>query len=140
MMPRSSRVVAQGLGVAILAGIALMARGAAAEEDPAKLAYQRYCSACHGSGGKGDGVVGTFMRPKPTDLTQLTKDTGGEFPTLKFMQVIDGRQTVRAHGDPDMPVWGEFFKAETGASLARRAEVQGKIMLITDYVRGLQQK
>jgi len=117
-----------------------MARGAAAEDDPGKLAYMRYCSACHGPGGKGDGVVGTFMRPKPTDLTKLTKNGGGQFPSLWFMRVIDGRETIRAHGDADMPVWGEVFQAETGASLARRAEVQGKIMLITDYVRGLQQK
>ncbi len=113
---------------------------AGAEDDPSKQLYLRYCSACHGASGKGDGVVSQLMRPKPTDLTELTKNGGGEFPSLKLMRIIDGRETVRGHGDPDMPVWGEVFKAETGASLNRRAEVEGKVMLITEFVRSIQRK
>ncbi|MGZ8443641.1 MAG: hypothetical protein ACXW6K_06520 [Candidatus Binatia bacterium] len=28
------------------------------------------------------------------------------------MATIDGRPLVRAHGDRDMPVWGEIFRSE----------------------------
>ncbi|MGZ8500497.1 MAG: hypothetical protein ACXW5W_19000 [Candidatus Binatia bacterium] len=28
------------------------------------------------------------------------------------MATIDGRRLVRAHGDRDMPVWGEIFRSE----------------------------
>ena len=43
-----------------------------------------------------------------------------------------------AHGDPDMPVWGEVFSADSVAPVGRRIEIQGKLMLLTDYVRSIQ--
>jgi mono/diheme cytochrome c family protein len=102
--------------------------------------YLKYCGACHGPGGKGDGIAGTFMRPKPADLTQIARKNGGEFPFERTMEVIDGRRTVRAHGDPDMPVWGEVLSAEHGGSLHRRAIVRGTLTLITEHLRTIQEK
>jgi hypothetical protein len=80
------------------------------------------------------------MRPKPADLTQIAKKNGGQFPFQSTMEIIDGRKTVRAHGDPDMPVWGEILSEEVSDSLHRRALVKGKLTLITDYVRSIQEK
>jgi mono/diheme cytochrome c family protein len=113
---------------------------AAESDNPSKALYLRYCGACHGPEGKGDGIAGTFMRPKPADLTQIARKSGGTFPFAQVMDVIDGRNTVRAHGDPDMPVWGELFRDQSTWDMARRAEVRGKIMVITDYVRSIQEK
>ncbi len=40
-----------------------------------KALYERYCSACHGKKGLGDGrYVATELTPKPTDLTQSGPD------------------------------------------------------------------
>jgi mono/diheme cytochrome c family protein len=130
------------VSTALLVGAMLIgAPGLAAEpDDPGKALYLRYCGACHGPDGKGDGIAGTFMRPKPTDLTQIAKKNGGEFPFQRVMQVIDGRQSVRAHGDPDMPVWGEIFHAHAAWDMTRQAEVRGKLMGITDYLRSIQEK
>jgi mono/diheme cytochrome c family protein len=108
--------------------------------DPARAMYLRYCGACHGPAGKGDGIAGTFITPKPADLTQLAVKNGGTFPFQAVMAYIDGTQDVRAHGDPTMPVWGETFRAEAAWDMGRRVEVQGKLMLITDYVRSIQTK
>jgi mono/diheme cytochrome c family protein len=80
-------------------------------DDPGQMLYLRYCGACHGPAGKGDGVAGKFMRPKPADLTGIAKAHGGAFPFDETMKVVDGRNSVRAHGDPDMPVWGETMRA-----------------------------
>jgi mono/diheme cytochrome c family protein len=113
---------------------------AADTDDPSKALYLRYCGACHGPEGKGDGLVGTFMRPKPADLTQIAKKNGGEFPFARVMAIIDGRETVRAHGDPDMPVWGEIFAERSSWDLNRRADVRGKLMILTDYIRTIQAK
>ena len=113
---------------------------AQAADSPAKTAYLKYCGACHGSGGKGDGVVSQFFRPKPTDLTQIAKNNSGQFPATRMMQAIDGTKTIRAHGDPDMPVWGELFRDDANAGFERRARVQGRVMLITDYIRSIQEK
>ena len=107
---------------------------------PAKATYLRSCSACHGESGKGDGVVSHLMRPKPTDLTKLAKENKGEFPYARTMRVIDGREAVRAHGDPDMPVWGEIFHVEDGMTLNRQATVRGKLMLIVDHLSSIQVK
>jgi mono/diheme cytochrome c family protein len=112
----------------------------AADEPPGKETYVRYCGACHGPGGKGDGIAGTFMRPKPTDLTQIAKQNKGEFPANRVMQTIDGRNTVRAHGDPQMPVWGEIFTEQGSSPMARQNEVRGKVIAITDYIRSIQEK
>src|SRR3990172_3847623 len=94
------------LPLAALLSAALCAH-AAEGNDPSRASSLRYCGACHGPGGKGDGIAGTFMRPKPTDLTRIAERNAGDFPFQRVMETIDGRNTMRAHGDPDMPVWGE---------------------------------
>jgi mono/diheme cytochrome c family protein len=107
---------------------------------PAKQAYLRYCSACHGESGKGDGVVSHLMNPRPADLTQLAKKNNGEFPFMRVIRIIDGRETLRAHGDPDMPVWGEIFAAEVPGAMNKEAQIRGKVLLITEYLASIQQK
>jgi mono/diheme cytochrome c family protein len=114
--------------------------GATETEERNKALYLQYCGACHGPGGKGDGLAGTFMRPKPADLTQIAKKNGGEFPARKTMEIIDGRNTVRAHGDPDMPVWGEIFHDQATWDVRRRTDVQEKIRLITEHLQSIQEK
>jgi mono/diheme cytochrome c family protein len=128
--------------LSVLVALLAAGPGAAAEQssDPGRAMYLRYCGACHGPAGKGDGVAGSFMSPKPADLTKLAQKNGGTFPFQKVLTYIDGREDVRAHGDPAMPVWGETFHAEAAWDMGRRVEVQGKPMLITDYVRSIQAK
>lgn len=116
------------------------AAGVAEENAPAKATYVRYCGACHGTDGKGGGVVSGFLQPKPTDLTQLAKQNNGEFPFGRMIHVVDGRLTVRAHGDPEMPVWGEMFKAQDGRSIAEEAKVRGTLLLIVEHMSSIQQK
>jgi hypothetical protein len=130
-----------GIGAAVAAGL-LLATGArgADEAEVAKTTYLRYCGACHGPGGKGDGIAGTFMRPKPTDLTQIAKRNGGKFPFEPVLRKIDGRDDVRAHGDPEMPVWGEIFAREVPSSASPHAPVQGKLLLITTHLQSIQEK
>jgi mono/diheme cytochrome c family protein len=130
---------------ALLTALALLVApspGHAAEpaSTPGPAMYLRYCGACHGPAGKGDGIAGTFITPKPADLTQIAKKNGGTFPFQVVQAYIDGTKDMRAHGDPAMPVWGETFRAESGWDMGRRVEVQGKLMLITEYVRSIQAK
>ncbi len=116
---------------------------AAEESEVGKHLFLRYCSACHGETAKGDGIVSQLMSPKPADLTQLAKKSAeGKFPFDAVVRSIDGRETVRAHGDPDMPVWGELFEAEAEAKAAPdpRTTARGKVVLITDYIESIQAK
>jgi mono/diheme cytochrome c family protein len=134
----STRVLRSLMLASVLAGPAA-ATTDTTPESIGRALYLKYCGACHGPAGKGDGVAATFFTPKPPDLTQIAKRNHGTFPTMRVMRLIDGRDTLRAHGDPDMPVWGEVFQEQSGWSLNQRAEVQGKIMLITDYLRAIQE-
>lgn len=134
---RTSWASFMGAGLVFAAAVA---HGSEAEELPGRPLYLRYCGACHGPSGKGDGIAGTFMRPKPTDLTQIAKQNNGHFPFRKVVDVIDGRNTPRAHGDPDMPVWGERFHDDPAWDVHRRASVRGKILVITEYLETIQEK
>lgn len=128
------------LGVCLLGGLTLATAEAKEPIPPARATYLRYCSACHGETGKGDGVVSHLMNPRPADLTQLAKKNKGEFPFVRVLRIIDGRETMRAHGDPDMPVWGEIFAQEVPGALQKEAAIRGKILLITEYIESIQEK
>ena len=121
---------------ALLATIALLGgspAARAAEATDGKALYRRYCSACHGASGKGDGVVAAALRPKPTDLTLLAKSNNGTFPVADIAGRIDGRETARVHGDPDMPVWGQVLRSPEGGG-------ESRIVLITQYLASIQAK
>lgn len=102
-----------------------------------EVIYLRYCAACHGRTMKGDGPVASGLKNSPGDLTTLTLKNKGVFPYDKVAGIIDGRETSRIHGTPDMPVWGEIF-AMTKSSDAPTAE--SAVKRITHYVWSQQAK
>ncbi len=102
-----------------------------------EVVYFRYCAACHGRSLKGDGPVAPGLVRKPIDLTELAKKNNGVFPYEKVAASIDGRQTTRMHGNPDMPVWGEIFTLTSGTD-APNAE--SAVKRITHYVWSNQTK
>src|SRR5262245_59283715 len=82
---------------AIVVVLAVAAAGVARAEQthPSKETYDRLCASCHGTDGKGDGPAAAALDPKPTDLTMLAKNNGGEFPTLKVAESIQGRTMTK---------------------------------------------
>ena len=73
--------------------------------------YKAYCASCHGIDGKGNGPASPALKVKLPDLTQLTKNNGGKFPSTHVSNIIIGDSLVAAHGDKEMPVWGPAFLA-----------------------------
>ena len=59
------------LALTLALGLGFVATPALAGDD-VKTLYATYCSACHGDSGKGDGVAGKALDPKPSDLTATT--------------------------------------------------------------------
>ncbi len=108
-------------------------------EDAGQRLYLTYCAACHGTSGKGDGTLAALLELKPTDLTGFSTAHGGIFPFRSVLRAIDGRMTVRAHGDAAMPVWGKVFAPQPGANMRQQLEAYGRLFLITFYVESLQQ-
>ena len=117
----------------------LMAAPVFAAEDAGRTLYRRYCAACHGPEGRGDGPVAPALGEKPTDLSQISAANGGNFPFMAVVEAIDGTRTVRAHGVSEMPIWGEVFQAEPGSPLEQQILASGKVLVIARYLRSLQQ-
>lgn len=137
-MPRSRRtLVAASLAASALLLGAPLARAADAQ---GKELFTRYCGACHGPDGKGNGVLSGVLKDKPADLTLIAQKNGGKFPAQTVMRFIDGTTDVRAHGNPDMPVWGEVFKEQLADSPTQQAEIRTTILEITNYIGSIQQK
>jgi nucleotide-binding universal stress UspA family protein/mono/diheme cytochrome c family protein len=98
--------------------------------------FRTYCASCHGTSARGDGALASAMNRKPANLTEIAKRNGGQFPSELVFRTIDGRQPVRGHGGPDMPVWGDVFTKSRDAGDAER--VKAVIQSLVDYLDGIQ--
>lgn len=102
--------------------------------------FVRYCSACHGLQGRGDGPAASALRTPPADLTRLAQRRGGQFPTTEIAALIDGRTVLPAHGSREMPIWGERFAAMGGGGSVGEEVVRGNLLVLLDYLQTLQRK
>lgn len=120
---------------------------ARAADDFGRREYMSKCAICHGVSAKGDGrlYLTGFLAKKPTDLTTLASANGGVFPFQRMYEVIDGRQTIAAHGPRDMPVWGTDYYAEgapydTLGVFDPEVYVRARIVALTEYLARIQAK
>lgn len=105
--------------------------------DLGKISYERYCAACHGMDGRGNGDLANLLTVAPADLTTIAERRGGSFPAEEIAGWIDGRRTPRAHGTAEMPVWGERL-SESDRTAGGEAGVGGEIGLVVHYLRSIQ--
>lgn len=126
------------LGIVVFLCIGLGTRIWAGETDQGQQSYVQYCASCHGKDGRGKGPVSPYLKIKVPDLTLLKKNNKGIYPTAKVMSAIDGSRTVRAHGDGEMPVWGEIFRKEAEAAKYTELTSLLKTKMIAEYVATLQ--
>ena len=101
--------------------------------------FVRYCSACHGVTGHGDGPAAPALRTPPADLTRIAQRRGGRFPAAEMAAVIDGRTVVPAHGSREMPVWGERFGEMGGGGSVGEEVVRGNLLVLIEYLQAIQQ-
>jgi mono/diheme cytochrome c family protein len=129
----------------VLAALVFAARRSGAQENQqerqdaiafGKVSYRVYCQNCHGTSGKGDGRLAELMKVRPSDLTRISQRNGGTFPVDRMHQIIDGRADVLAHGDREMPVWGQAFLERTG----NEADVRTKVHQLTVFLESIQEK
>jgi mono/diheme cytochrome c family protein len=109
--------------------------------DAGKQLYNKYCATCHGHDAKGKGPLTGSLNTAPPDLTLLAKKQGGKFPYMDVLDILDGAVPYPAHGNSELPAWGDTFQSDdpgsTGGTM-EQAAVRGRLMLITDYLRSIQ--
>ena len=129
-------------GAAMMAALLLLPVAAAAQDEPMKQTtpggevFRTYCASCHGTSARGDGPLASSMKRKPANLTEIAKRNGGQYPSDLVFRTIDGRQPVRGHGGPDMPVWGDAF--ERSREAGDQARVKSVIQSLVDYLESIQ--
>lgn len=130
-----------GLGLALLAGGAL-AQGRPAGLDQGKREFESNCASCHGTNGKGGGVLVPFLTRSPPDLTLLARNNGGVLPMNRLYDVIDGAE-VPVHGSREMPVWGRDYRIKDAEYFMEspynaEAHVRARILALLEYINRLQ--
>jgi mono/diheme cytochrome c family protein len=100
--------------------------------------FKTYCAVCHGNAAKGDGPLAGSLRFTPPDLTLLARRNGGTYPSDQVFRMIDGRNPLKGHGGPDMPIWGDAFKGT--ADGFSEEKVKAKIDALVDFLKSVQEK
>ena len=96
------------------------------------------CASCHGVDGRGDGPTAVALATSPADLTLISARRAGAFPVRELAEIIEGRAMVTAHGDREMPVWGERFSEKEGGDSMTERLVQGRIRMLLVYIQVIQ--
>ncbi len=122
----------------------LIATVAARAQDFSKYSgaqlYSRFCAACHGKEGLGDGVVAASFKVMVPDLTRIARRQGGAFPEEQIRRIIDGRKTLPPHGSREMPVWGFEFRTQNSDKPDPQRTTDEMVARLTDYLRSIQKQ
>jgi mono/diheme cytochrome c family protein len=107
-----------------------------------KYEFHQNCVICHGIDGKGDSAMMNLnlLAAKPPDLTQISKQHDGKFPFWLVYRIVDGREPVKGHGTPDMPIWGDLFAMQGGRELSSETKATGRILNLVYYLQSIQEK
>jgi mono/diheme cytochrome c family protein len=124
------------------AGMLLIATSTrAAPLEPAERGrreYVRYCASCHGVNGEGTGPVAPALLTRPPDLRRLSRRYGTPLDRGLLGAAIDGRESIVAHGDREMPVWGERFDALPPDDEARERTIAERLAALLAYLQSIQ--
>ncbi|MDT8855308.1 cytochrome C [Paracoccaceae bacterium Fryx2] len=99
-----------------------------------------FCSACHGSGGRGNGEMAATLDRRPTDLTRLAAGNGGVFPMARVMSKVYGYAGESGPKDALMPPFGDLLEGkmvlyDSGDGIETPTPL--RLVQLAEYVRGL---
>jgi len=118
--------------------VSLQVQAQAFDEYSGQETFMRFCAACHGESGQGDGPVAAGLPISVPDLTLLEKRRGDSFPEDVLRKIIDGQEAVVVHGTRYMPVWGYEFWVEEGADDKAKERVEIIVDNLVEYLRAIQ--
>jgi mono/diheme cytochrome c family protein len=101
-----------------------------------KQMYMSYCASCHGIDGRGTGPIASSLKIAPADLTQLSRNNNGKYPSTHVISVLQSGASTPGHGTTDMPVWGSIFAQMDGGQ--RSLTKMLRISNLNDYLQSIQ--
>ncbi|HEY9182499.1 MAG TPA: c-type cytochrome [Gammaproteobacteria bacterium] len=108
----------------------------AADDDLGARLFLNHCAACHGYEAEGGGPVAATMRVSMPNLRTLAQRNNGVFPTDDVTAYVDGREINPAHGDRQMPIWGDVFRGKDQGTAERT--VRRRIAAVVEFIEALQ--
>jgi mono/diheme cytochrome c family protein len=117
--------------------VASLQDDAGATPDLGARLFRTYCASCHGVNALGDGPLADELLQAAPELTGFAERNGGVFPTDRVYDIIDGRR-VRAHGDAEMPIWGDAFRS--GPAGFDEQTARTRIEAIVNHLRAIQRR
>ncbi|MGA1982072.1 MAG: cytochrome c [Acidobacteriaceae bacterium] len=100
--------------------------------------YATYCAVCHGADGRGNGPAAPALGTPPTDLTALSRKSGGVFPADHIFAVLKFGLKNPAHGSAEMPIWGDLMLTLDRNSPNSAVVVHERIVNLTSYLQQMQ--
>jgi mono/diheme cytochrome c family protein len=134
-------ILAVSIAVGVVASAQTTTKTKASLTGGGELFHQN-CSVCYGVDGKGPGSGSTYdpesiepkKRVKPANLTILSEQNAGKFPADRVRNAIYNKDSIPAHGTPDMPAWGNVFYL-----LKSRPKVlEERVRDLTAYIESIQ--
>ena len=110
------------------------------QADEGRAYFMRYCASCHGVEADGKGYVARALTRRPPDLRHLGRHTRDPLLGERIARYIDGREVVPAHGEREMPVWGERFEDLSAKGTEREGQVRERINAIVAYLLSIQEQ
>ena len=110
MMKTSSRIISTALVSLAVSGFG--AATAAAQEQPGKALYDKWCAECHGAEGNGDGPAASHMMPRPRNFVQaryqIRSTPSGALPTdADIHRILENGMPGTA-----MPAWPKLAQRD----------------------------
>ncbi len=105
-----------------------------------KTLYVRYCAACHGVDGRGDGPEDLRLNTPPADLTKIAARRDGMWPALEIMDILSG-YSRNVLPREDMPVIVDILDHEMSEFDPGNGEpilMPTKLIAIANYLESLQ--
>jgi len=70
-------------------------KGSTSATEAGKKLYKQYCAICHGNSGKGDGMAGTSLNPRPSNFTvdKAQNQTDGAI----YWKMTEGRPPMASY-------------------------------------------
>ncbi len=94
--------------------------------------YAVYCASCHGEDGRG-GAAAVALKRAPTDLSQLSRQNRGRYPSLHVQQSI-----LACEHSQEMPQWRGLFLSLSAGNRMGEAETMARAVNLSRYVETLQ--
>ena len=100
--------------------------------------YMSYCASCHGADGRGDGPLAPYLKIQAADLTQLSNNNHGRYPSTYVLSVLQSGTSTPGHGTAAMPVWGSLFAEMDGGQRSLTKAL--RISNLSGYLETIQSK